>query len=118
MTDDDRDFFRELGARIAKRRKELGITQAQLGTLLGYSQQQIASFELGRSRVPLSLLPTLARSLSLSAEEVLGHPREQANRRGPAPKLAQQMERIQRLPRAKQRFVVEMLDTVLAQAGQ
>jgi len=34
---------------------------------------------------------------------------------GPAPKLQQQMERIQRLPKAKQRFVMEMIDTVLAQ---
>ena len=29
--------------------------------------------------------------------------------------LQQQMERIQRLPKAKQRFVMEMIDTVLAQ---
>jgi len=28
-------------------------------------------------------------------------------------KLKQQLERIRRLPRAKQRFVLEMLDTVL-----
>jgi hypothetical protein len=32
--------------------------------------------------------------------------------------LQQQIERIQRLPRAKQRFVIEMLDTVLAQASR
>jgi hypothetical protein len=30
----------------------------------------------------------------------------------------QQIERIQRLPRAKQRFVIEMLDTVLAQTSR
>ena len=36
-------------------------------------------------------------------------------KRGPAPKLLQQMERIQRLPKAQQRFVMQMIDTVLAQ---
>jgi hypothetical protein len=35
--------------------------------------------------------------------------------RGPAPKLQQQMERIQRLPKAEQPFVMEMIDTVLFQ---
>jgi len=34
-----------------------------------------------------------------------------------APKFQQHLERINRLPRAKQRFVMEMLDAVLTQAG-
>lgn len=38
-------------------------------------------------------------------------------KRGPASKLQQQVEAIAMLPKAKQRFVVEMLDTVLAQQG-
>lgn len=33
--------------------------------------------------------------------------------RGPAPKFQQQIELSQRLPRAKQRFVIEMIDTEL-----
>ncbi|MBI5618404.1 MAG: PIN domain-containing protein [Gammaproteobacteria bacterium] len=39
-------------------------------------------------------------------------------RRGPAPKLQRQIERIQELPKPKQRFVMEMLETVLAQASR
>ncbi len=35
-----------------------------------------------------------------------------------AARLTQQVERIQRLPRSKQRFVIEMLDTVLAQQSR
>jgi len=34
-------------------------------------------------------------------------------KRGPAPKLLQQIELTQQLPRAKQRFVIEMLETAL-----
>jgi hypothetical protein len=41
-----------------------------------------------------------------------------AGKRGPASRLQQQMERIQRLPRAQQRFVMQMLDTVLQQAAR
>ena len=38
-----------------------------------------------------------------------------AAKRGPAPKLQQQIERITRLPKAQQRFVMQMIDTVLQQ---
>ena len=37
-------------------------------------------------------------------------------RRGPTPKLQQQVERLSRLPRTKQRVVIEMLEGLLAQA--
>jgi hypothetical protein len=38
-------------------------------------------------------------------------------KRGPTPKLQRQLERVSRLPKAKQKFVSEMLETVLQQAG-
>jgi transcriptional regulator with XRE-family HTH domain len=94
-----------------------GLTQAQLAESLGVSQQQVASFEVGRRRVPVSLLPTLARALAVSVETLLGQP-PKAGKRGPAPKLQQHLERITQLPRAKQRFVLEMLETVLQQASR
>ena len=36
-------------------------------------------------------------------------------KRGPVPKLQQQIERISQLPRTQQQFVIRMIDTVLAQ---
>ena len=37
-------------------------------------------------------------------------------KRGPAPKIQQQLEQIGRLPKAKQRAVMQVLDSILAQA--
>jgi len=84
----------------------------QLAEQLAASQQQVASFEVGRGRVPVSMMPRLARVLAVSVGET-----PKPARRGPAPKLQQQMQRINELPRAKQRFAIEMLDAVLQQAG-
>ncbi|WP_457337785.1 hypothetical protein [Rhizobacter sp. P5_C2] len=39
-------------------------------------------------------------------------------KRGPAPKMQQHMERISTLPKAKQKFVMELLGSVLAQQGR
>jgi hypothetical protein len=67
--------------------------------------------------VPVSLLPRLARALAMPIETLIADdgPPPPPLRRGPASRLQQQVDAISQLPRAKQKFVVEMLDTVLAQ---
>lgn len=57
MTQDEKVFFKQLGARIAALRKDQGITKVQLAERLDLTQQMIASYEVGRRRVPVSLLP-------------------------------------------------------------
>ena len=54
----------------------------------------------------------------VAVDELLGQPARAAAKRGPAPKLQQQMQKIARLPRAQQRLVMQMLDGVLAQASR
>lgn len=117
MSADEHAFFRAMGERIAEARKAQGLTQVQLAQALGVAQQVVASYEVGRHRIPSSFLPRLARALAMPVEELIGE-EAQRSKRGPAPKLLQQVERIQRLPKSKQRFVMEMLDTVLAQASR
>jgi len=77
-----------------------------------------AANEVGRRRVPVSLLPALATTLAVSIEALLGQKDASPGKRGPTPKLQQQMERIQHLPRSQQRFVMQVIDTVLAQQGR
>jgi transcriptional regulator with XRE-family HTH domain len=119
ISSDERAFFQTLGARIAQLRKEQGITQVQLAETLGVSQQTVNAYEMGHRRVPVSALSVLATALAISLEELIGTPQPAgAKKRGPAPKLLQQVERIQRLPKAQQRFVMQMIDTVLAQQSR
>jgi transcriptional regulator with XRE-family HTH domain len=114
---DEKAFFAQLGARIAQTRKAQSITQVQLAERLGVSQQTINAYEVGRRRMPVSSLPLIARLLGVSIEELMGE-EPAPGRRGPAPKLQQQIERIQKLPRSQQRFVMQMIDTVLAQQSR
>ena len=117
MTQDDKDFFKQLGSHIAQLRKARGLTQVQLAEALGISQQQMASFEVGRRKLPISMLAPLAQALTVTIEDVVGQPAEKPKlKRGPAPKLQQQLDTISTLPQEQQRFVMQFLDTVLAQA--
>ncbi len=117
ISQDERAFFEQLGARIAELRKAQGITQVQLAEWLGVSQQTVNAYEVGRRRMAISALPKLARLLGVSMEELIGE-ESKPSKRGPVPKLQQQLDRITQLPKPQQKFVMQMLETVLAQASR
>jgi transcriptional regulator with XRE-family HTH domain len=115
----ERDFFVELGARIAALRKARNITQVQLAEKLGISQQTLQSYECGRRRVPVSAMPAVAQHLAVSLDVLFDAPSKTAtknapSKRGPTPKWQLQMDQIATLPRAKQQVVMQMLDGLLA----
>lgn len=123
MSPADQPYFKALGLRIAKARTAADLTQVQLADALGISQPQLAFYELGKRRVPVSMLPGLAKALSVSIEALIADddapqlpaaaPRR--TRHGPVSRLEQQLDAITKLPRAEQKFVSRMLDNVLAQ---
>jgi hypothetical protein len=62
----------------------------------------------------------LAQELQLPLDDLLGQARTSKAaraKRGPAPKLLQHMQRISALPKTQQKFVLQMIEMALAQAG-
>lgn len=117
MSQDEKAFFRAMGARIAEFRKASSITQVQLAESMDVSQQTVASWEVGRRGVPVSMVPALARTLGVTVEALIGES-PQPGKRGPTPKLQQQLERLSALPKPKQKAVMEVLEAMLAQASR
>lgn len=115
MTDSEVEFFKALGSRVSKLRKDQGMTQTDLAQPLGITQPMLASYEIGRRRIPASLLPSLAHELGISVGELLGEPHK-GGKPGPVPKLQKQIEAVSDLPKPQQQFVSQFLDTVLNQA--
>ena len=113
----EQQFFKDLGARIALARRDRGLTQQDLADHLGLAQQTYAHYEMGRVRFPASILPLLGEILGMTPEELLGQPAQPKPRKGPTPRILQQLERISQLPKTKQHVVSEMLEMVLAQAS-
>jgi transcriptional regulator with XRE-family HTH domain len=109
-------FYQRLGRRIAERRKALGLTQTDLAQQLGVAQQTMAHYEGGTARIAVAMLPTVSRVLGVAIEELLSEEKRSSGKRGRAAKLQQQIELLNRLPRAKQRFVIEMIDAALKSA--
>lgn len=115
-TEEEKDYFKQLGSHLAQLRRTQGLTQVQLAEALGISQQVVASYEIGRRRIPVSLLPQLARALSVGVDELLGE--KTKAKRGPAPVLARHMERISKLPKLRQKLVIQVLESMLAQPSR
>ena len=119
ISDDERAFFIALGQRIAEQRKAQDITQVELAERLGISQQAMNSFEKGRRRVPVSLLPVIAHTLQTTLDALVAQDATPATtaapkKRGPQKKIRQQLEQIEALPIAKQRAIAQVLDSMLA----
>jgi transcriptional regulator with XRE-family HTH domain len=118
LSKEERAFFAQLGSRIAQFRKDQGITQVQLAELLGVSQQTITAYEVGRRRIQVSALPLIAKTLRVPIEDLLNEHVKPSSKRGPVPRLQLQLEQVSQLPKAQQKFVSQMLDTVLQQTGR
>jgi transcriptional regulator with XRE-family HTH domain len=61
----------QLGERIRKRRRELGLSQSALGGKLGITFQQIQKYENGTNRVSATMLMKLSEALALPVTELL-----------------------------------------------
>jgi len=116
MTPHDKRFYAQLGSRIAQFRKAQDLTQVQLAKRLGIAQQTMAHYEGANLRLPIVLLPALADALGVSVEALLGEPESATKgKRGPMSTLERQIAQIQSMPRAKQKFIAEMLDALIKQ---
>jgi transcriptional regulator with XRE-family HTH domain len=118
ISDDERTFFARLGGRVAQPRKTRGITQVQLAEELTVSQQTVQAYEVGRRRIPVSTLRLLAKTLSVSLDELMAEGEHAPRKRGPVPQVLRQLERISALPKPKQRAVMDVIEAVLAQQGR
>lgn len=118
MNDDDIKFCKKLGRNIAEHRKVNDMTQLELAEYLGISQQHLASFERGVRKIYAYQLPPLAKLFGKTIDELLGFDMSNKKLSGPVPKLQKQLEQLQALPKAKQKFVSDMLDTVIQQQNK
>lgn len=121
ISSNERAFFVAMGERITKLRKAHNFTQTQLAEALGVTQQTVQAYEAGSRRIPVSALPMVARTLSVSLMELFGEGPQQEKtakrRRGPVPQWQQHIEAIAKLPRSRQQFVAEMLRNALGEGA-
>jgi len=101
------------GKRLSALRKARNLTQQQLADMLGMTVKGIDYYERRAKNPSMDFVQRTAEVLNVAIMDLVDTEKRSGNRRGPSPKLQQQLEAIHRLPKSKQRFVSELLDTVL-----
>jgi transcriptional regulator with XRE-family HTH domain len=107
-----------LGQRLARLRKERGLTQKQVAEGTGLIQELVSSYERGKLRLNADMILRFSEILSVSADELLrGSKKEPAStKRQPSIKLIRRMEQIEELPPYQQRALLMTIDNFITAA--
>jgi len=105
------------GQRMAAFRVAKGLSQAQLGEALGMKRDLVAYYERSAKNPSLELVKKVADFFGVSVGEMLNDLSRSKRKPGPPSQFTQIAERLDRLPRAKQKVVAELLEGFLKQAG-
>jgi transcriptional regulator with XRE-family HTH domain len=107
---------RAIGERLARLRKERGITQVEMAELLGASQGNVSDYERGEVRLHGELLVKLARILKVSADEILGLDASPPRRAPRDRRLLRRLQDVDRLSKRDREALLRTLDAFLAKA--
>lgn len=107
-----------IGRRIARIRKARGLTQAELAERIDTIQAMVSDYESDRRRLYAQVLVRIAQALSVSVDELLG---TRAGKAGSGNaislRLSRRMQKLDALPRTRQKFVLQTLDALLKSAA-
>ena len=102
-----------LGRRLARLRKEQGLTQIELGTKTDLSQVLISDYERGRLQPSPDTLIKMANALGVTADELLGLKGKPASGNKPSLKTLRRLKKIEELPPSQQKALFKTIDNFL-----
>lgn len=97
------EFDRNLGSLIKRSRQERGMTQRDVGRILGVSYQQIMKYESGVNRLSAHQLIALVDALEIDPSDVLSPRHVEAINRAEAKRAREVKEIVSVLLRASER---------------
>lgn len=107
-----------IGQRIARLRKERGVTQIELAERLGVTQPLVSNWERGEIRLHGELIVELARIFGVSADELLGLSAPTATSSSPARRrLSRRLQAIDKLSKRDQEALLRTIDAFLGKAS-
>ena len=114
---ESREEHEAIGERLARLRRDRGITQAELAQKLGVAQPVVSDYERGELRLHSQLIIELTDILGVTADELLGlesPKRDKSPMRNP--RLLRRLQDIDRLPRRDQQALFRTINAFLERA--
>jgi transcriptional regulator with XRE-family HTH domain len=106
----------EAGQRIRSIRDSRGLTQVEMARALGIPQSNVSAMERGTRGLTVHQVVKLAKVLKVSADEILiGRNGSHETKPPTSLKLLRRLQRIEKLPEARQRVVLKFIDALIDQ---
>jgi transcriptional regulator with XRE-family HTH domain len=108
-----------LGARIARLRREKGLTQAELAQRLQVSQPAVSDYENDVIRLPADVVVQIAGILGASTDELLGMrmPAARSDHGIKNRRLYRRMQEIEKLPRRDQEALLRTIEAFISKTS-
>jgi len=101
------------GQRLARIRKAKGYTQVELADKLGIIQVMVSDYELDKLRPYHEMIIRFAKVFEVSTDELLGVKPFKSKDSKVSLKLQRRMQKIDALPPAKQKLILQTIDTFI-----
>ena len=98
------------GARLAKLRKQSGLSQIQFARKASISREMIGYYERRTDNPESAFVVKAASILGVTTDELLGVPPAKAKKTGRKSKLDRYFEEVKKLPKSDQQYVVKFLE--------
>jgi transcriptional regulator with XRE-family HTH domain len=106
-----------LGQRLARLRKERGLTQGEVANRTGLTQVLVSNYECNRLRLTAEMAVRFVKALGIAAEDLLGEKKKsQSVEEQPSLKLLRRMKQIEALPLYEQRALLTTIDKFITAA--
>lgn len=106
-----------IGERIARCRKDRGLTQKELAERLGVTQPVVSDYENDVIRIPADMVIQLAEILGVSTDELLGFKREGNVKGIQNRRLNRRLVAIEKLNKRDQEALLRTIDAFVSKAG-
>lgn len=110
-----------LGERIRRFRKVKGLTQTELGEIVGVSQRLMTYYETQGGHPSADLLARFAEALDVSTDVLLGRTNAEDPRAAASPqtlRLWRRLRRIEEIPPQDQKAILKMIDALADRTGK
>ena len=105
------------GKNLAQCRQNKGLTQYEFAEELGISRNLVVHYERACENPTMDFVIKAAKTLGVSADELLGLKSVSSKKSGPPPRVEKLTKRLTDLPKAKQSVVIEMLESYIEKAS-
>lgn len=103
-----------IGQRLARLRREHGLTQVMLAERVGIIQGLVSDYERDKLRLNPDISVRFAQALGVTTDQLLGLQPTKGDGRQPSRKVLRRLEQIENLPRRDQDALLRTIDAFLA----